>query len=77
MPDKRLSDSIVMAHRLSCEESKEDIAALLIEALSLELTRIGGIHQDRRDQTDLIEAAFTLHEQTFGTISPGSQKTSI
>jgi len=77
MPNKRLSDPIVTAHRIACEEGKEDVAGLLIEALSLELTRIGGAETERRNTTTLIESAFTLHENTFGNINPSAQKTSL
>ncbi|PCI40885.1 MAG: hypothetical protein COB46_05710 [Rhodospirillaceae bacterium] len=76
MPDKRLSDSIVSAHQKACDEGKDDIASLLIEALSLELTRIGG-SADRREETALIESAFTRHEETFGNVSIDNKRADL
>ena len=70
MPNRRLSDAIVTAHKIACEENKKQIAALVFEALELELTRIGGEKSDRREDIDLIEAAFDRHEKKFGPISP-------
>ncbi|MBL4693436.1 MAG: hypothetical protein JKY92_08930 [Magnetovibrio sp.] len=75
MSEKRLSDAVVKAHQIACFEGKKDIALLLFEALELELTRIGGVITDRREQTDLIEGAFDLHEKTFDPIDPSEQKT--
>jgi len=69
MTSLRLSDAIVAAHKISCEEEKKEIALLLIEALELELTRIGGVTKDRRGETGLIESAFDIHEMTFGPVT--------
>jgi hypothetical protein len=68
MESLRLSDAIITGHQIACEESKKEIALLLIEALEMELTRIGGTKVDRRHETDLIEKAFDLHEKAFGPI---------
>lgn len=70
MTSRRLSDAIVTAHRIACEENKKEIAHLLIESLEFELTGIGGDQEERRDKTATIEAAFDLHEETFGPLSP-------
>lgn len=77
MPSNRLSDSVVKAHQIACEEGKKDIALLLFEALELELTRMGGAKTERRTEIDLIEAAFDLHEKTFEPINPSDNKTGI
>lgn len=77
MINRRLSDAIVSAHLIACEEDKKDIALLLIEALELELTRIGGDQADRRNKTESIESAFNLHEKTFGPLSPIDAKTDL
>lgn len=77
MTSIRLSDAIVAAHQIACEEDKKDIALLLIEALELELTRIGGLQEDRRNKTELVEAAFNLHEKTYGPLSPTDAKTGL
>ena len=70
MPNRRLSDSIVTAHKIACEEDKKQIAALMFEALELELTSIGGERSERREDIDVIESAFDRHEKKFGPISP-------
>jgi len=75
MTSRRLSDAIVAAHLIACEEDRKEIARLLIESLELELTRIGGDQKDRRDSTELIESAFELHEKTFGALSPVDART--
>lgn len=69
MTSRRLSDAIVAAHLIACEEDMKQIALLLIEALELEITHVGGT-ADRRDTTELTESAFQLHEKTFGPLSP-------
>lgn len=70
MPNRRLSDAVVTAHKIACEEDKKQIAALLFEALELELTRIGGEKSDRREDIDVVESAFDLQEKTFGPVNP-------
>ena len=62
---RRLSDTIVEAHQVACEEGKKDIADLLIEALELDLSTIGGVNTEHRDHLGYIEAAFERHEKTF------------
>ena len=59
------------AHRIACEEDKKEIAVLLIDALELDLSSIGGDRKDRRKKTDSIEAAFDIHEKTYGAHGPG------
>lgn len=70
MTSRRLSDAIIAAHQIACEEDKKEIALLLIESLELELTRIGGDLEERRKTTELMESAFDLHEKRFGPVSP-------
>lgn len=70
MTSRRLSDAIVTAHRIACEENKKAIALLLIEALEFELTSVGGDQAERRNETASIESAFDVHEKTFGPLSP-------
>ena len=77
MTDMRLSDAIVAAHKISCEEDKREIALLLIEALELELTRFGDHTEDRRKKTELVETAFDLHEKTYGPLSSIDVKTGL
>jgi len=68
MLNRRLSDKIIAAHKIACEEDKHEIASLLLEALEHDLSSIGGEHADHRDWSDRLEAAFELHEKTFLTI---------
>ena len=75
MTSIRLSDAIIAAHQIACEEDKKEIAQFLIESLELELTQIGGDQADRRKKTELIESAFDLHEKTFGPLSPIDART--
>jgi|TARA_B100000315_G_scaffold227100_1_gene234580 hypothetical protein len=67
MPDsRRLSDKIIDAHQLACERGRREIADALREALEIELSAIGGDKIERRSETEMIEAAFDLHEKAFG-----------
>lgn len=75
MFSRRLSDAIAAAHQIACEEEKKEIAQFLIEALELELTRVGGKQEDRREGTALMEAAFDQHENTFGLIAASDTHT--
>lgn len=68
MPDRRLSDKIIAAHNVACEEKKEEIAKLLLEALEYDLSSIGGDLKEHRVWSEAMEAAFQLHEKTFGNI---------
>lgn len=64
--ERRLSDAIVSAHEVACDEGKEGIADLLLEALELDLSAIGGDRQEHRADVDYIEKAFANHEKVFG-----------
>jgi hypothetical protein len=63
---RRLSDAIVSALEVACAEKKKEIAGLLLEALELDLSVIGGKMVDHRDQIAYAEKAFELYEKTFG-----------
>ncbi len=65
---RRLSDKIIAAHKLSCNEGNRPIAVLLLEALEIDLTAIGGDLEEKRERTEAVEAAFDLHEKTFGSL---------
>ena len=69
MQNRRLSDAILTAHEIACGENKKQIAIHLFEALELELTRIGGENEDRRENVKMVEDAFDLHEKAFGPMS--------
>lgn len=66
MPERRLSDKIIAAHHIACEENKLEIAKLLLEALEYDLSSIGGDKEEHRKWSEAMEAAFQLHEKTFG-----------
>lgn len=68
MPERRLSDKIIDAHKIACEEKNLEIARLLLEALEYDLSAIGGKAQEHRKWSDAMEAAFQLHEKTFGNL---------
>jgi len=68
MPERRLSDKILSAHKIACAENKEEIAKLLLEALEYDLSSIGGEKQEHRKWSEAMEEAFQLHEQTFGDL---------
>lgn len=68
MPERRLSDKIIDAHEIACEERKEEIAKLLLEALEYDLSSIGGPSPEHRKWSEAMEAAFQMHEKTFGNL---------
>jgi hypothetical protein len=68
MLTRRLSDKIIAAHQTACEENHKVIADLLLEALEVDLSNIGGVGGDHRKWSAEMEEAFTLHEKVFGTI---------
>lgn len=61
--DRRLSDKIVIAHLMSIEEDKPRVADLLIQALELDLSGIGGEILEKRKSLKDIEDAFERHEE--------------
>lgn len=60
---RRLSDKIIAAHEQACNERKTDIADLLLQALELDLSAIGGSKDDLRQSTMKLEAAFEIHKK--------------
>ncbi|MEO5336673.1 MAG: hypothetical protein H7841_07250 [Magnetospirillum sp. WYHS-4] len=63
---RRLSDAIVAALEAACTENRREVADLLMEALELDLSVIGGKMVEHRDSVDYAEKAFNLYEKTFG-----------
>ncbi len=61
---RRLSDKIIIAHKQACEEKNIEVATLLLHALEIDLTAVGGIANEHREATEKLEAAFALHEET-------------
>ncbi len=68
MLDRRLSDKIIAAHQTACEEKQKIIANLLLEALEVDLSQIGGDKEEHRKWSEEMEGAFALHEKVFGSI---------
>lgn len=62
---RRLSDAIVEAHEVACDEGKKEIADLLLEALELDLSAIGGVQTEHRDSLGYVERAFERHKERF------------
>ncbi|HEB78960.1 MAG TPA: hypothetical protein ENI79_00595 [Rhodospirillales bacterium] len=60
---RRLSDKIIAAHALACREKSLGVADLLLQALELDLSTIGGVKAESRQSTDMLEAAFEIHEK--------------
>jgi hypothetical protein len=59
---RRLSDKIIAAHEQACAENKRDVAQLLLQALEVDITAIGGKVEEHRKATEMMEAAFVLHD---------------
>ena len=61
-PRRRLSDKIIEAHGQACTEDKIEVAALLLQALEVDLTAFGHGLRDKRQNTEMLEAAYACHE---------------
>ncbi len=61
-PRRRLSDKIIEAHVQACAEAKLEVAEILIQALEVDLTAIGGGVGDKRQNTAMLEAAYECHK---------------
>ena len=55
--ERRLSDKIIIAHELACEEGKLEVADILLRALEVDLSAIGGSQDEQRMSTEAMEAA--------------------
>jgi hypothetical protein len=64
-PSRRLSDKIMKAHEQACTEGKRTVAELLLNALEVDLSAIGGSKQENRHVTEELEQAFKLHERAM------------
>ncbi len=63
---RRLSDKIMLAHAQACNEGNKEVADLLLKALEVDLSAIGGKNKENRQSTEMLEAAFELHDKTCG-----------
>jgi len=58
-PRRRLSDKILAAFEQACDRRELDVAELLVKALEITLTRVGGHGQvDKRQNTEPLVEAF-------------------
>jgi len=58
---RRLSDKIIEAHGQACAEDKLEVAEHLIKALEVDLTAFGHGLRDKRQNTEMLEAAYARH----------------
>lgn len=68
---RRLSDKIVDAHRIACQQGLVEIADILMVALEHDLSRHGGLDGERRENIEALEAAYELHKESFGRLPGG------
>ena len=61
--ERRLSDKIVNAHKLACEEGKLEVAEILLQAFEVDLSAIGGDQMESRDDTEEINAVYQRHDE--------------
>ncbi|OKH89557.1 hypothetical protein [Thalassospira sp. TSL5-1] len=60
---QRLSDKIIIAHRQAVEEGKAEVAEMLIQALEIDASYVGGPTPEKRENLDDVEAAFMLQAE--------------
>jgi hypothetical protein len=61
-PARRLSDKIILAHEHALRDGKMDVADLLMKALMVDLSAIGGDKPEYRTAMETIERVFERHE---------------
>lgn len=63
-PQRRLSDKILAAFNQACDHGEIEVAELLVRALELTLTKVGGKHSaDRRDELGPVLEAYARLKQ--------------
>ncbi len=67
MQDKhrRLSDKIILAHLQACREGKMDVAEILLRALEVDLSAIGGKRLEYRKEMEPVEEVFERHREAM------------
>ncbi len=68
---RRLSDKIIAAHAQACEEDKMDVADVLLQALEVDLSAIGGAKSENRQSIEMLEDAFNRHHEAREKHGPG------
>lgn len=62
-PMRRLSDKIIAAHKQACDENRAEVAELLLQALQVDASYVGGKVRERRGDVDDLEEAFVRHHE--------------
>ncbi len=62
---RRLSDKIISAHELACQLGKLEVADILLQALKVDLSAIGGGQKEHRQATELLEQVFERHQKAM------------
>lgn len=62
---RRLSDKIDEAHRIACEENRQDVAEVLLRALEKELEALGTFSGEERRSVEMLEEASVRHADRF------------
>ena len=65
---RRLSDKIIAAHRQACDQGNLKVAELLLNALEIEMSGIGGEKRENRYSMDHLEEAFKRHDRMLREI---------
>ncbi len=65
---RRLSDKIISAHELACQLGKLEVADILLQALEVDLSAIGGGQKEHRQATELLEQVFERHQKVMKKI---------
>ena len=60
---RRLSDKILHAHEQACSDGNLEVAEILLRALEVDLSSIGGAKNENRESTEMLEEAFARHEE--------------
>ncbi|MDH5748885.1 MAG: hypothetical protein OEY85_06205 [Rhodospirillales bacterium] len=68
---RRLSDKIIAAHNQACDEGKMDVADMLLQALEMDVSRIGGDKKEGRESVERLEEAFNRHHEAKAKHGPG------
>lgn len=69
---RRLSDKIIWAHEQACREGRLDVAEILLQAMELDVSVIGGKGSDeQRESTEALERAFQAHEDARAKSASG------
>lgn len=59
---RRLSDKIIIAHQKACDDGRLDVAEILLHALEMAVSSVGGKgNVEHRESTEMLEAAFERH----------------